>query len=772
MKESSLKKTLGSPLNTIAISVAGTLMVAMASTDFASADDVKKSAVSDVVVPLRTNIKDLSGNGAGPFQYVDGATDLVNLHNPSLSGPINNYDATACYYEYTSIDGKTPMPKTGGIFAASDYDAQFNPFQQAVRPITQSDLDNIDGAAKGNKVPQGLPHPSFSATGGVRFKDSLPGDVAAYSPSAILDYVIHGLNIQPEPNPKLTIVHGFTHKVDMKTGQGGSMFTVFRPPGFNAYSPTRTYPIVAVGFYDLQEGLRAYGPDIAQLVSVSPSINGQGAIGVLWNGHAGVMSRTVDDASVTEFEYVVKFLENYFKGDSQRIMMFGHSRGGMAPLHLASSLVPHSYSIKYIFAQDVATSLGLTSTLTGPAYVNLVGAASYSVGLANAWKKDFRYPQRENSCGHDASYVGLTGPQAHLKALIGQTDPTYTDANIAPIAPVRINKLVSQGTAVDLQISTNDNVVPTADQFAYLLALRNSHVNFRATINYLTGHFSPQRSKLIGGQAIDQNVLFEDYLFPNFVNVVTNKPITFTSPNGTQAAQSIIARVPVTTCTNWNQANSCVATESALPIKAIWTKDQSPKWPVTLDIPRVYTMDSIAQIVAVGAPGIVMSYTIQEIESDGGQKSGGFTKTYNGTIGPKGNWVQAIDGDLPPGKAYKVTNIKVGSVPGGSPSVVTSIQKTVQYEDGRNIGPNEFRIDALKAPYNFDGGEAGMGAMSWYDPQSINGAINMPSQFGSSSQYPVRTNIMNRQLFFNVTYGGLLNPDQISAAANPVQKKK
>lgn len=696
-------------------------------------------------VPLRTNLVDNPAAGEAwryQFSYLGNAE--VDMRNPAVTGPqqiMPNYNPQACNYEYSNVGGVHPVPhmRDGqpAEYAAASYEASLGraPY------VTCGLFAKMDAAA---------------GAGGLQIIEPYTWDIAGASPlgppQSISDYI----NKIKVDNSHVGFIHGLTHMPNTSAGLPGSMFTLILPPGFNPNAPRHSYPIVAHSFYDLKTGLNEFGVNLAHMISASKSENGMGAIGVIWNAHGSVMSRSMDDATVTEFEWLTKFLEAKFGADPQRIMMYGGSRGAMTPLHLASSMVPHTYAIKYIYAQNPATSLGLTSTLAGGTYPYMNDAASYSVGLADAWMKNFIHPTAESGCGHP-EFANLTGQQAHLKSLVNQTDPAYADANVTPIAPARIQKLVNDRTAIDLIIGTNDIIVPTPDQFAYMLALHNRNANFHGTIRYLGGHMPSER-----GTFADHDVLFRNFLYPRLRDLINYRPINLDG--------AIETSLPDVSCADGNSDVKCSYVDSASKFGPVWSSGQSPLWPVSIDVPRVYTTNSGAPLVFTGGPGRNVQFDIVETNSDGTPNAGGYTNHFSGQINASGNLIFRLDNILPTTGAahsYKVTNIYLDNGAGTGFKYITPghVQKTVQY-DYTNIADNEFKIDWANNNYNADGHDVAAGVLSWYSPTNRNQAGNLVLTNLLNPAAPVaiaakNTALMNSSFFFNVSYGGLLETELV-----------
>lgn len=267
-----------------------------------------------------------------------------------------------------------------------------------------------------------------------------------------------------------------------------SMFTVFLPAN---WQPQNSYPIIMNGFYDINDNLfRAEGSAVGSLVAKSVQNNGTGAIGLLWNGGAAFASRTVNPQAFGEFQKIINLVAR-LGGDRNRIIAFGGSRGGMTALQMASNPNPHDYTIRYADAGIPASHLGTVAEVTSPTIPTLLTAADWSVGLADAHKNSFIYPNIGNGL------QGLNGLQSHLKILTGESDPRTVDAHYSIGSSSFIQALKNAGTQVFLELSSHDDLVPSFDQLWLYHQYVQQKIPVELKYNYLAGHAEDRGQKFI-----------------------------------------------------------------------------------------------------------------------------------------------------------------------------------------------------------------------------------------------------------------------------------
>lgn len=265
----------------------------------------------------------------------------------------------------------------------------------------------------------------------------------------------------------------------------GSLATIILPANWSAAAPAGTYPIVANGFYDLNDNLfHQEGPDLTRLIALSAQSGRTGAIGVLWNGGGAVSSRTLNPKSLDQFNAVVNTVATQYSGDRHRILMFGGSRGGSTALAMASNIKGHDYTVTFVAAAVPPARVGEHSVLQSTTYPGLLAAASWTTGLGDAWRTGWTYP----SCAGLPHLTGLTAPQAHLYILTGTSDPMIADLTLSVGGPAFINGLKAAGTHVYLEVGSHDFIVPYAHQVEYGAKLLAAEIPTHADVLIRGGH--------------------------------------------------------------------------------------------------------------------------------------------------------------------------------------------------------------------------------------------------------------------------------------------
>ncbi len=264
----------------------------------------------------------------------------------------------------------------------------------------------------------------------------------------------------------------------------GSLVTVVLPANWQSGSATR-YPIVANGFYDLNDNLfRLEGPDLVRMIALSSTQGRTGAIGVLWNGGGAQASRTMNQKALTQFAHIIDFVALNFSGDRHRLLMYGDSRGGYTTLVMASN--PKNFDYRVTFAALVVPVVraGEHSLLASTTFPGILEGESWSIGFHDAWRTGWKYP----ACAGKPHLTGRSASEAHLYVLTGTTDAAFADANYSPISPVYLAGLKAAGTKVYLQLSSHDYVIPYAHEVEYGSKLIAAGIPVEADVLIRAGH--------------------------------------------------------------------------------------------------------------------------------------------------------------------------------------------------------------------------------------------------------------------------------------------
>jgi len=291
----------------------------------------------------------------------------------------------------------------------------------------------------------------------------------------------------------------------------GSLATIMLPPNWDRDAAPGTYPIVFNGFYDLNQNVfAAAGPRWAETVALSGIEGRTGAIGVLWNGGGALASRTINPAAFRQFDSVVQWVDENVGGDRHRIFMTGGSRGGLTTVAMASNPFDYDYTVKFAAPTATPTRLGEHASLMSTTYPPLLYAATWSTGLADAWRPDWTYP----TCAGRPEMTGMTGPVAHAHVLTGADDLDEANAELSPISPIFIEGLRRAGTEIYLVATEKDDIVPYSNHVAYGLRLLEQGLPVHADVLIRAGHTEHWADGATGHHPVRFNKMIEA-LFPD-----------------------------------------------------------------------------------------------------------------------------------------------------------------------------------------------------------------------------------------------------------------
>lgn len=270
---------------------------------------------------------------------------------------------------------------------------------------------------------------------------------------------------------RVRVVHGITV---------GGLFTLFLPPNWEAAS-TGTHPIVAETLYDVNENLFSplgHGKFIGKIVAESGIYDRRGAIGLLWNGGGALGSATANAVAVQQFADIVGWTATYTRGEPHNIFMLGRSRGGTAPLLLASS--GHAaFTIKFVLSLAGATKFGTQIANAGATMPAQIPGLGNVTGYSRSWKPGWVYNGPAGS--------GLSAKEAASRILVGDTLGNL-DAYHSPISQGKIDSLFAKGTKLLLVFGSHDEFIPFGTQMEYLAKLRNRGVPVEAHVVLRGGH--------------------------------------------------------------------------------------------------------------------------------------------------------------------------------------------------------------------------------------------------------------------------------------------
>lgn len=428
----------------------------------------------------------------------------------------------------------------------------------------------------------------------------------------------------------------------------GSLATAVLPPNWDAAAAPGTYPIVANGFYDLNENVfRLEGPDLVRMIALSGAGGRTGAIGVLWNGGGALASRTMNPKALDQFAAVVDGAAQVFGADRHRILMYGGSRGGVTTLNMASNPKGHDYTVTFAAPAVPPTRIGEHSLLQSTTFTGVLDAVGWSTGFGDAWRTGWTYP----ACAGRPALTGLTGPQAHLHVLTGTSDPSYADANLSLIAPAYIAGLKAAGTEVYLESGSHDFIVPFAHQVEYARALASAGVPLHFDVNVRAGHWSRSEAGGVFG--------------PVRTNRVWEALQAYVDPS--KAGQ----KPKVVTGTSFYRVDRATGQAQAFT-------PAGGAFPFTFEAPRYVARGQRFPMVFVGEPGTAWEATLAP--------PGGATPyVWTGTIEPSARSLVFVDvpadqalGDYAyglriqkPGGGWQA--VDPSSTPAGAPAVLTVV---------------------------------------------------------------------------------------------------
>lgn len=407
----------------------------------------------------------------------------------------------------------------------------------------------------------------------------------------------------------------------------GSLATVVLPANWDAAAPAGRYPLVANGFYDLNENVfRQEGPDLVRMIALSTSGGRTGAIGVLWNGGGALASRTMNPRALEQFAAVVDFVAQHFAGDRHRILMYGGSRGGVTTLAMASNPLRRNYTVTFAAPGVPPTRIGEHSLLQSTTFPGVLDAVAWSTGLQDAWRTGWTYP----SCAGHPELTGKTGPAAHLAILTGTTDPAWADAHLSVGSADYIAGLVAAGTEVYLESGTHDFIVPFAHQVQYGLDLVAAGVPLHADVLVRAGHAQRTEGGTLG--AVRTNRIWDALQ-------------SYVDPSRAGERPHVIPGVSF-----YRVNHTTGQLEPFTPDGGVF--------PFTLEGPRYTARGQRFPMVLVGAPGTAWELAILP-------PGGGTPFSWTGSIAPEARSIVWVDvpTDLPTGDyTYSVRIQKAGGV--------------------------------------------------------------------------------------------------------------
>ncbi len=287
-----------------------------------------------------------------------------------------------------------------------------------------------------------------------------------------------------EGSCEVQVIHGLVEE--------RALFTVFLPPGWRSDDPPGTHPILLWGFYDLHQSVfdlfdevlgGGWSDVLLEVVAASGKDNGRGVIGVVWNGGGALGSASLNPAFGRQVAAIVDRVAQDYGGAPEWVVTLGGSRGGVSALRTAIEGASAPFRVVLAIAAVPPTHIGEHAEMVSTTYPGLLGHRPWTVGYADAWREDWRYP----SCGAHPMLRGATAVQAHRFVLTGHRDAAGADST-SLVAPASIATLRAEETQIFLQIGEHDSIVPYAHQAEF--AWKGIHGGLRLDVAVLlqSGH--------------------------------------------------------------------------------------------------------------------------------------------------------------------------------------------------------------------------------------------------------------------------------------------
>lgn len=275
----------------------------------------------------------------------------------------------------------------------------------------------------------------------------------------------------------LQILHG---QVIHGAASQDSLANIILPPFWSADARPGTYPLIIVGGYDINTMgatvVEAFSPAIVEI---------GGAIGVFWNGGASANSASMDARMYDQFQDLVDFLSGRLGADRHRILMTGASRMGQIQLLLAGNPHPHDYTVVWINPSVPGYPRAPEWAAPGVSigtYRSLIGIAGFVVGVPDAWRHDWTYPEVGNGL------AGLSVMQAAAAVASGVWELDEWDQGFRPFGDEFVEALVGSGTRVLYEFSSHDSFQDNAAQIDYLEKLLSHQVPVEIHYTLQGGH--------------------------------------------------------------------------------------------------------------------------------------------------------------------------------------------------------------------------------------------------------------------------------------------
>ena len=302
-------------------------------------------------------------------------------------------------------------------------------------------------------------------------------------------------------------------------GSENSIGSFILPPGWTSTAPAASYPILFNGFYDLNGNtIQGTGPQFIRTLGAlyrNPA-GPRRVLGVLWNGGGASACFTFQPSAYEGGAKLIADAASLLRGDPERLVFTGGSRGGITALELASNPLGKPYTAKFCIAVAPQYTPGLAVLTANPTYSLGMGSIPIVTGYADAWISTWVEPA-----------TGLTGRQLTAFNLLGSTNLVSIDTNQAVDSTLYLNSLAAEGTRVVLRVGTNDFSVGYAQAVDYTAHMRSLGIPSRLEVHYRFGHsmppvVDPDETNLLN-RVFDNN-----YVFPSTTEHFARDPLDYT----------------------------------------------------------------------------------------------------------------------------------------------------------------------------------------------------------------------------------------------------
>jgi hypothetical protein len=321
--------------------------------------------------------------------------------------------------------------------------------------------------------------------------------------------------------PLFQVVHD--HLVDIPDqpapGSEDSIGSFILPPGWSASAPAASYPILFNGFYDLNGStLNGLGPQFIRTLGAlyrNPA-GPRRAVGVLWNGGGASACFTFQPSVYDGGAKLIADAASLLRGDPERMVFTGGSRGAITALELASNPFGKPYTAKFCIAAAPQYKPGTAFLAANPTYSLGMGSIPIVTGYADAWISTWTEPG-----------TGFTGRQLTAFNAFGTTNFSSIDTNWGVDSDLFLNALAAEGTRVVLRVGTNDFSVAYAQGAEYTDHMRSKGIPSRLEVHYRFGHsmppvVDPDETNLLN-RVFDNN-----YVFPSTTEHYARNPADYT----------------------------------------------------------------------------------------------------------------------------------------------------------------------------------------------------------------------------------------------------